>query len=37
MKASLLTPDLLSPGDQKSAALDPARFVWDLFRNGSAL
>ena len=28
MIASLLTPDLLSPGDHKSATLDPAQFCW---------
>jgi GNAT superfamily N-acetyltransferase len=33
MHASLLTPDLLAPGDQKSAALDPAQFTWDLVRS----
>ena len=33
MKASLLTPDLLAPGDQKSASLDPARFAWTRIRS----
>jgi hypothetical protein len=33
MNASLLTPDLLSPGDQKSAALDPAQFTWNRIRS----
>lgn len=33
MKASLFTPDLLSPGDQKSAALDPAQFTWSRIRS----
>ncbi len=28
MNPALPTPDLLSPGDQKSAALNPARFTW---------
>jgi acetoin utilization deacetylase AcuC-like enzyme/GNAT superfamily N-acetyltransferase len=32
MNASLLTPDLLSPGDQKSASLDPAQFIWNRIR-----
>ncbi len=29
MDSALLTPDLLAPGDGKSAALGPARFRWD--------
>ena len=33
MNASLLTPDLLAPGDQKSAALDPAEFTWTQIRS----
>ena len=33
MDASLLTPDLLSPGDQKSASLDPAQFTWNRIRS----
>ena len=33
MNPSLLTPDLLSPGDQKSAALDPAQFMWSRIRS----
>jgi len=32
MNASLLTPDLLSPGDQKSADLNPAQFKWTQVR-----
>ena len=33
MNPSLLTPDLLSPGDQKSALLDPAQFTWNRIRS----
>ena len=33
MKASLLTPDLLAPGDQKSASLDPSQFMWTRIRS----
>ena len=33
MNPSLLTPDLLSPGDQKSALLDPAKFTWNRIRS----
>ena len=33
MNASLLTPDLLSPGDQKSVTLDPAQFTWSSIRS----
>ena len=33
MKPSLLKPDLLAPGDQKSAALDPAQFMWTCIRS----
>ena len=33
MNASLLTPDLLAPGDQKSASLDPAQFTWNRIRS----
>ena len=33
MNASLLTPDLLAPGDGKSAALDPAQFTWAQIRS----
>ena len=33
MHASLLTPDLLSHGDQKSASLDPAQFTWSQIRS----
>ena len=33
MDPSLLTPDLLSPGDHKSAALDPAQFTWHRIRS----
>ena len=33
MNPSLLTPDLLAPGDQKSALLDPAHFTWHRIRS----
>ena len=33
MNATLLTPDLLAPGDRKSAALDPAQFSWSRIRS----
>ena len=33
MNPSLLTPDLLSPGDQKSASFDPAQFTWNRIRS----
>lgn len=33
MDPALLTPDLLAPGDQKSAALDPAQFSWTCIRS----
>ena len=33
MDTSLLTPDLLAPGDQKSALLDPAQFMWSHIRS----
>lgn len=33
MNASLLTPELLAPGDQKSAALDPGQFTWSRIRS----
>ena len=33
MNPSLLTPDLLAPGDQKSASLDPAQFQWTRIRS----
>jgi len=32
MDPSRLTPDLLAPGDGKSAALDPAQFTWTRIR-----
>ena len=32
MDPALLTPDLLAPGDGKSAALDPAQFAWSQIR-----
>jgi GNAT superfamily N-acetyltransferase len=32
---SLLTPDLLAPGDQKSASLDPAQFQWSRIRSAT--
>lgn len=35
MNVSSLTPDLLSPGDQKAASLDPARFIWNRIRSAS--
>jgi GNAT superfamily N-acetyltransferase len=35
MNPSLLTPDLLAPGDQKSASLDPAQFEWNRIRSVS--
>lgn len=33
MDPALLTPDLLAPGDGKSAALDPAQFAWSQIRS----
>lgn len=33
MDPALLTPDLLAPGDGKSAALDPAQFTWSQIRS----
>jgi len=33
MNATLLTPDLLAPGDQKSADLDPVQFTWNRIRS----
>jgi GNAT superfamily N-acetyltransferase len=33
MDPALLTPDLLAPGDQKSAALEPAQFSWTCIRS----
>ncbi len=33
MNPSLLTPDLLAPGDTKSALLDPAQFTWNRIRS----
>lgn len=33
MDSALLTPDLLAPGDGKSAALDPAQFTWSRIRS----
>ena len=33
MDPALLTPDLLAPGDQKSAFLDPAQFAWSRIRS----
>jgi GNAT superfamily N-acetyltransferase len=33
MDPSLLTPDLLAPGDHKSASLDPAQFQWTRIRS----
>ncbi len=33
MDAALLTPDLLAPGDGKSATLDPAQFSWSQIRS----
>ena len=35
MNASLLTPDLLAPGDSKSAALNPGDFAWTQIRSTS--
>ncbi|MEQ1853831.1 MAG: hypothetical protein ABMA01_19825, partial [Chthoniobacteraceae bacterium] len=35
MNPSLLTPDLLAPGDQKSAALAPGQFQWSRIRSAS--
>ncbi len=35
MHASLLTPDLLAPGDHKSATLDPAQFSWKRIRSSA--
>lgn len=35
MNPSLLTRDLLAPGDQKSASLDPAQFEWNRIRSAS--
>jgi GNAT superfamily N-acetyltransferase len=32
---SILTPDLLAPGDQKSASLDPAQFAWNRIRSAA--
>ena len=33
MDPALLTPDLLAPGDQNSAFLDPAQFAWSRIRS----
>jgi len=33
MDSALLTADLLAPGDQKSAILDPSRFAWSRIRS----
>jgi len=33
MNPSLLTPDLLAPGDQKSRGFDPAQFTWTRIRS----
>ena len=33
MNAAPLTPDLLAPGDGKSASLDPAQFSWSQIRS----
>ena len=33
MDASLLTPELLAPGDQKSASFDQSQFVWTRIRS----
>ncbi len=33
MDPALLTPDLLAPGDKKSAAFDPAQFTWTRIRS----
>jgi len=33
MHPALLTPDLLAPGDGKSARLDPAQFTWSRIRS----